>query len=417
MSDIRVYPARLCGEITAPPSKSEAHRALICAALAAGDSIVSPLSASEDMIATAQVLRAMGMQITREAGSAAVRGGTCAKGEVTLDCKESGSTLRFLLPVAAALGLQAVFCGEGRLPERPIGTLSNQLKEHGITFSAERMPFTISGKLTGGCFTLPGDVSSQFVSGLLFALPLVDSDSEIVLTSPLQSAGYVDMTLSTLRQSGIEIIITENGYRINGNQVYRAGDKAVEGDYSNAAFWLCAGAIGGEISVGGLDADSMQGDRAIVEVIRRFGGTIATENSIVTSGKTPLSGCRIDAAPIPDLVPVIAVMAAFAQGNTEIYNAARLRIKESDRLQAVSALLRNLGGKVDEYPDRLVIHGGGLRGGEADGANDHRIIMAAAVAAQLCSEPVIIRGAQAVNKSYPNFFDDLIKLGGRCDVI
>ncbi len=417
MSDIRVYPATPGGAVAAPPSKSAAHRALICAALADGKSIVAPVAESDDMAATAQVLRAMGAQIIREADTAAVTGGACAAGEVTLDCRESGSTLRFLMPIAAALGLTATFTGQGRLPQRPIGILAGQLRQHGITFTSETMPFTISGRLSGGRFTLPGDVSSQFVSGLLFALPLVDADSEIVLNSPLQSAGYVDMTLDALRRSGVRIEQSADGFRIQGNQSYRAGSRTVEGDYSNAAFWLCAGAAGGDISVSGLSADSIQGDRTIIKIISNFGGRINACNDVVTSRRAPLSGCRVDASPIPDLIPAIAVMACFARGDTEIYNAVRLRIKESDRLATVSALLQGLGGSVSEYPDRLVIHGGKLRGGTVDGANDHRIVMAAAIAALFCAEPVTIRGAHAVSKSYPNFFDDLTKLGGRYDVV
>lgn len=436
MPDIKIYPAVPCGILDAPPSKSAAHRALICASLANGHSRVTPLSNSADMEATIQVLSAMGAQIKREGSTASICG---IGGQVEspspvlkLNCKESGSTFRFLLPVAAALGCNAVFSGEGRLPERPVSILMEQLASHGISFSGEQMPFSISGNLTGGTFSLPGDVSSQFISGLLFALPLVAQDSEIILTSPLQSADYVQMTLAALSESGIFVERTETGWAIPGRQAYQSNDRCVEGDWSNAAFWLCAGAISGDgkLGVRGLDDGSAQGDRIITDIIRRFSGDFfvmdvtfsngsCQDNDILSAFRPSgnLIGQRIDAGPIPDLVPIISVMGAFAEGKTEIYNAARLRIKESDRLATVTALLRGLGGQVEEYPDRLVIHGGGLRGGVADGANDHRIVMAAAIAGLFCKEPVTIRGVQAVNKSYPNFFDELQKLGGRFDVV
>lgn len=417
MYDLRISPAFLSGTLDAPPSKSAAHRALICASLADGISSVFPLSSSDDMVATIQVLSSMGGQIKLDSSTAQIQGG-CNKGDgAILNCKESGSTLRFLLPVAAALGMRATFCGEGRLPDRPIGVLKEQLEAHGISFSADRMPFSIFGKLSGGQFVLPGDVSSQFVSGLLFALPLLEEDSELRLSSPLESAGYVDMTLCALKRSGIEIKTTKSSYHIKRRQSYRSGGFQVEGDYSNAAFWLCAGVIGGNISVRGLDTNSVQGDRAILEILHRFGGSLTIKDDIIACKKSALHGCRIDASAIPDLVPILAVTGALSRGTTELYNAARLRIKESDRLSTTAALLRNLGGRVEEFPDRLVIHGGRLLGGEVDGANDHRIVMSAAIAAQFCEKPVSISGAHAVQKSYPDFFEKLSALGGQFHVI
>lgn len=416
MSDVRIIPRAPCGELAAPPSKSAAHRALICAALSAMPCQVSPVAASSDMRATLRVLQAMGVNWTQEADMVIFEGASWQARE-PFDCLESGSTLRFLLPVAAALGLPAAFTGGGRLPERPLGALMEQMQSHGVGFSASRLPFTISGRLQSGRYTLPGNVSSQFISGLLFALPLVEGDSEIVLTSPLQSAGYVDMTLEALVQSGIRVACTESGWQIPGGQAYRSGERTVEADWSNAAFWLCAGAIGGAVRLTGLRDGSAQGDRAVVDLIGQFGAPIIRDEHAVCCTHAPLHSIRIDAGPIPDLVPILAVTAAFAQGDTEIYNAGRLRIKESDRLSTVVALLRDLGGSVDEYTDRLTIHGGGLRGGTVDGANDHRIVMSAAIAGMFCRESVLIRGAQAVHKSYPDFFKDFKKLGGLCDVI
>lgn len=416
MSDVRITPCAPIGELSAPPSKSAAHRALICAALSGKPCRVFPVAASSDMQATLCVLRAMGARFTRSADAVTFEGASWQSCE-PLDCLESGSTLRFLLPVAAALGLSATFTGSGRLPERPLGALMEQMRTHGVAFSADRLPFSIKGRLTAGRYALPGDVSSQFISGLLFALPLLEGDSEIVLTSPLQSAGYVDMTLEALAQSGVQVARTETGWKVPGEQAYRDGDRRVEADWSNAAFWLCAGAIGGAVRLTGLQTGSAQGDRAVFELLGQFGAQTTLDAHAACCTHAPLHGIRIDAGPIPDLVPILAITAAFAKGDTEIYNAGRLRIKESDRLATVMALLGDLGGSADEYPDRLIIHGGGLHGGTADGANDHRIVMGAAVAGMFCREPVVIRGAEAVNKSYPNFFEDFRKLGGLCDVI
>ena len=416
MSDVRILPHAPRGKLAAPPSKSAAHRALICAALSAMPCRVFPVAASSDMRATLRVLRAMGVNWTQEEHTVVFEGASWQARE-PFDCLESGSTLRFLLPVAAALGLPAAFTGGGRLPERPLGALMEQMRAHGVAFSDGRLPFSISGRLAAGRYTLPGDVSSQFISGLLFALPLVEGDSEIVLTSPLQSAGYVDMSLEALAQSGIRVSRTESGWQVPGGQAYRSGERTVEADWSNAAFWLCAGAAGGDVRLTGLRDGSAQGDRAVFDLIGQFGAQISRDANVTRCAHAPLHGIRIDAGPIPDLVPILAVTAAFAQGDTEIYNAGRLRIKESDRLSTVAALLRDLGGSVDEYPDRLTIHGGGLRGGTADGANDHRVVMSAAIAGMFCREPVLIRGAEAVHKSYPDFFEDFKKLGGLCDVI
>lgn len=412
MSDYLLTPARPHGELYAPPSKSAAHRALICAALSGEPCRVAPVSGSADMDATMGVLAAMGSRFTREQDAVVFSGADWTTLPALLNCIESGSTLRFLLPAAAALGIPATFTGEGRLPDRPIGVLAEQMKLHGVSFSSDRMPFTLSGRLTGGRYLLPGNVSSQYISGLLFALPLLPEGGEILLSSPLQSAGYVEMTLEALRGSGIRVETLENGWRVPGGQIYGGGDRTVEADWSNAAFWLCAGAIGGEVRLTGLSSRSAQGDRAILEIIRRFGGQVSQDPDGLRTCAAPLYGCKVDAGPIPDLIPVVAVMAAFAQGETEIYNAARLRIKESDRLATVTALLRGLGGMVDEYPDRLVIRGGGLHGGMVDGANDHRIVMAAAIAGMFCDGPVTVTGVEAVRKSYPDFFNDYQKLGG-----
>lgn len=412
-----VYPGTLHGRVAAPPSKSAAHRALICAALSRQPGRVSPVSASADMAATLAVLEGLGFPARREEEAVVFDMPVLAE-HPFCPCGESGSTLRFLLPVAAAFGVNAAFAGEGRLPERPLEPLLSLMKAHGVSFSADTLPFSINGRLTAGLYELPGDVSSQFISGLLFALPLLEGDSEIRITSPLQSAGYVDLTLKALRESNVSVEAIPEGYRIPGGQRYLPRQRDVEGDWSGGAFWLCAGAISGEIILTGLEPASAQGDRAILEILREMGACAHTGVDGIAVSSARLHGVRIDAAPIPDLVPILAVAAAFAEGKTEIYNAARLRIKESDRLSTTTAMLRALGATVEEFPDRLVIHGGKpLHGGAVDGANDHRIVMSAAVAALGCGGPVRISCAGAVSKSYPGFFEAMKALGGVCDVL
>jgi 3-phosphoshikimate 1-carboxyvinyltransferase len=335
-----------------------------------------------------------------------------------LDCGESGTTLRFLLPVASALGINAEFIGHGRLPERPMSALNNALRENGAVISADNLPIKVSGQLHPGVFRVPGNISSQFISGLLFALPLLDGDSEIVIEGKRESVGYIDMTLDTLRSFSINIEGTPSGYKIKGPQKYIEPDSSrVQGDWSNAAFFLCAGALGGETDITGLSLDSRQSDRAVVSILKDFGADVKCGDIISVRGNG-LRGIKIDISQCPDLFPTLAATACAALGDTIFTNAARLRIKESDRIEAVEKMINSLGGFAESTEDSLTVHGTGtLPGGEVDSFNDHRIVMAAAIAACICENPVIIHDAQAVNKSYPNFFEDYRKLGGKADVI
>jgi 3-phosphoshikimate 1-carboxyvinyltransferase len=337
-----------------------------------------------------------------------------------LDCGESGSTLRFLIPVAAALGVHATFSGQGRLPERPLQPLVEQMGNHGCHFDRVRLPLTVSGRMIGGHYTLPGDVSSQFITGLLFGLPLLEKDSRITLLSQLESKGYVQMTISTLKKFGIAIEELTDGYHIKGGQKYHSPQQLnVEGDWSNAAFWICAGSLqGSEILCGGLDQDSCQGDKEIINLMCDFDANVSFFKGTAHATGKPLKALRINAAEIPDLIPVIAVVATAAAGTTVIYNAKRLRIKESDRLAAIAQSLSQIGADVTEMEDTLLIRGGKpLRGGVVQGFGDHRIVMSMAIAAALCTSELVIEGAEAVNKSYPQFFDDFKKLGGIADAI
>lgn len=432
MTKIRIWPTKLHGSIMAPSSKSMGHREIICAGLAEGTSIVDNISMSKDIEATCRCLRAMGVEISevqsRFAGRRALKvtgTGRLHAASQGADCGESGSTLRFFIPLGALLGASFTFSGHGKLITRPLQAYYDIFDEQGLHYSNSGgcLPLTVCGRLKAGCYKLPGNVSSQYVSGLLFALPLLDGDSVIEITSPLESASYVDMTLGCLRKYGIRII-NEGGrhrrYIVKGGQRYLSQSSCVEGDWSQAAFWAVGGSMGERVICSGLDADSLQGDKAVVDIMRRMGAklTAGRDNVAVSSGNT--SGCVIDASDCPDIIPVLTVLAAVSSGITEIINAGRLRIKECDRLAAVTSELNKLGAEITELPDGLIIkgHPEGLRGGaETDAWNDHRIAMSLAIAAQACAEPFTLNGAESVQKSYPAFWDDYAAAGGKTEVL
>lgn len=414
--DIRIEPSPISGEVAAIPSKSDAHRIFICASLANEKTAVSLPSSSKDIEATLMALEAMGAIIERSENEVTVTPAPF-KSKVTVNASESGSTLRFLVPVASAVCDEVTFEGSGRLPERPIGHLLDALSKNGVSFSSKKLPFTKTGALRAGVYTLPGNVSSQYVTGLLFALPLLSGDSRIVLTSRLESAAYIDITLAALKKFGIEIENTDGSFLVKGNQKYVSPSTlTIDGDWSNAAFFLVSGAIRGSVSLTGLDLNSPQGDKKIVDVLHTFGANVLFGES-VTVKQSPLYSAKIDISEIPDMLPSLAILASFAKGKTEFVGGARLRIKESDRLKSATKMINSLGGKATELDEGLIIEGVGLKGGEVDGENDHRIVMAAAIGGSLSEKGVIIRGAEAVKKSYPSFFKDFSKAGGKYSVI
>ena len=412
-------PGPISGTVSAVPSKSQAHRALICAALADSPTHIKCEGTSKDIEATAACLAALGADIRSEMSGCAVHPRDGDSPGLPLFCGESGSTFRFLLPVAGALGGKTEFRLEGRLSERPLSPLYEELIRHGCSLSPQGSnPFYIEGQLSPGSYSLDVGVSSQFISGLLFALPLLDGDSEIHMTGRIESLPYIELTVAMLERFGIKTELRDMTFFIPGGQLYRSPRiVTVEGDWSNAAFWLAAGAIDGKgVTCSGLDIQSRQGDRAILELLKLFGAQVTQGSSTVTvlSAKlfgSKLRGIEIDARDIPDLVPILSVVAAAAEGTTKIYNAGRLRGKESDRLASVTDMLSRLGADINETEDGLIINGGvALKGGEVSSWDDHRIVMSAAIAAVLCPEPVIITGAEAVNKSYPGFFAERRKL-------
>lgn len=413
-----VRAGRFGGELSAIASKSCAHRLLICAALADTPSEVRCATISDDILATAQCLCALGAQIEHTPTGFFVTpiDRTNLPAHPVLDAGESGSTLRFLVPVAAALGADCRIIMHGRLPERPLSPLYEELTAHGVTLSAPGSnPLCISGHLTGNHFTLPANVSSQFLSGLLFALPLLGGGT-LTMTEHIESGAYLDLTGDALRASGVQVERTGMVFTVSGS--YHAPTvQIVEGDWSNAAFWLCAGAIGANpVTVTNLRADSAQGDRGVLEILRRFGAEVTVSGDRITVSPARLYGCTIDASDIPDLVPILSCVACAAEGTTHIHGAARLRIKESDRLAAAADVLGTLGAQITETDDGLIISGSApLRPGTVDSWNDHRIAMTAAIASLLCPGSVTITNAQAVRKSYPAFFLDFAALGGETE--
>jgi len=403
--------------------------------LADKETFISCAERSEDIDATVRCLTALGAKLRYENKGFYVRpiDRTLIHSDrvdeaYVLDCGESGASLRFLLPICGALGLPISFAMKGRLSERPLSALRDEMISHGCTVQQNctcseqgLSPLSCKGRLKSGTYTLPGNISSQFVSGLLFALPLLEGDSIVNVTGTLESRPYVDMTLDALQMFSIRVNEEAQVFHIPGGQTgISPRNIKVNGDWSNAAFWLSAGAIGkNAVSCTGLDMNSWQGDRAIVTLLERFGANInCTQDTVTVSPGSPssfagLRGIDIDAGDTPDLVPVLAAVASVAEGKTTIHNAGRLRIKESNRLQTVAESLSSLGADIKETDDGLIINGKKtLQGGETQSYGDHRIAMTAAILSVVCMGQVVIANAQAVNKSYPGFFDDFKTLGG-----
>ena len=442
-----------------PPSKSVTHRAVICAGLAEGESLIRHVLASEDVEATLRCMRMLGARCVPLGDSVSVQGGVGdwvrleaeigasqpgelttglsssgdassedassdreAAGVLLLDCGESGSTLRFLMPLAACLARPVVFVGQGRLLERPLEPFCDLFAEHGVAVVRNKADgacgchredrygdagLTVTGPWRSGVFSVPGHISSQFVSGLLLALPLLAHDSTVTVTTVLESASYVDITLDVMRAFGVEVVHQNyQEFYVAGNQRYQAGEFGVEGDYSQAAFFLVAAALGCDCVCRGLREDSRQGDRKILDILRRCGAAIIREGDGIRVRGGDLTGITVDISDIPDLVAPLAVLLSFCRGESRIVNGRRLRYKESDRLAAVAGELGKLGADIVEGEDFLVIRGvDSFQGGHVDSRGDHRIAMMLAVAAFRCQEPVWLTGSESVAKSYPNFFE------------
>ncbi len=411
---MQIRPSVLQGQVSAPASKSVLHRQYIAAALCKTPTLIRNVTRCADTDATADCLQALGAKIELDGSTAKVTPIQSPTPNAVLPCRESGSTLRFLIPVAAALGGGSTFTGTGRLPERPILPLLTQLQAHGCSYSAQHLPVTLAGRLTGGEFTLPGNLSSQFVSGLLMAAPLLKQGCTVTLTGKTESLPYIKLTAAVLERFGVKVDTSNSGcFALPATTEYTSPKEInCEGDWSNAAFWLVAGALSGGICCKNIFMNSAQGDKEIVPLLQRFGADVTIGYDYVTVKPAPLLGCDIDATDIPDLVPILAILASVARGTTTITGAARLRIKESDRLQTVTDLLTALGARITQLDDGLVICGKEkLCGGTVNSCNDHRIAMSAAVASLVGTRSVTLIGAEAVEKSYPDFWAEFARLG------
>lgn len=435
--NVVITPHELTGSIDAIASKSMAHRLLICAALCPGPTDIVCATSSKDIEATISCLSALGASIERDgdilhvsplSGAASSDNIRTGRTGALLDCGESGSTLRFMLPVVAALGCNASLTGHGRLSERPLSPLYEELIAGGSELSAQGVfPLQVGAKLRAGRFELPGNVSSQYISGLLLAAPLLNGPSEVLVANPVESKPYIDLTIDALKTFGVEVIQTQEqideksytSYVVSSTSSFRSpGEVSVEGDWSNAAFWFSAGALGTGITVNNIALTSRQGDKAILAALAKLGARVSRQGtSACVMASTP-QATTIDASNFPDLVPPLAAVASLTPGHTSITNVARLRLKESDRIETVCAGLSALGADISSTTDAIEIDGKSmLDGGTCDAANDHRIAMMAAVAASRCSGKVTIVGAECCEKSYPAFFDDYVSLGGIVEIV
>ena len=407
--DLQITPKKLSGAVTPPPSKSQAHRLLIAAALAEGTSTLHNIARSQDIEATLRCVTALGGSWTEASPGTltvtGIGGRRFSGGELPrLDCGESGSTLRFFIPIALAVAGGGIFTGHGRLMERPQGPYFQLFDKKGIFYEQKDGVLTVRGALTPGEYVLPGNVSSQFFTGLLFALPLLDGVSAVVSSTEIESQAYITMTLEAMRQAGVPVA-ERPGLRSFEvlHAAYHPFAATVEADWSQAAFWYAANFLDSRVEIRDLNPDSGQGDKVVSE----FYWQLARPGD----AEIDVSGC-------PDLLPPLAVMAAVRSGTTRFVNAARLRIKESDRLSTITAAMTALGAEVHEEPDRLIIVGKpSLPGGTVDCANDHRIAMMAAIAATGCTGPVTVLGAECVQKSYPDFWEAYNTLGGDIHVL
>ncbi len=412
MDNVIIRPNPLKGSVVVPPSKSVAHRAIIGAALSKGRCVIDNIAMNADIQATLNGIGALASAYTYEEKEKRLTIFSKKEKSVEniIDCGESGSTIRFLMPIALLSGKDNTFICHGRLIERPMEPYYDNFKKYGIEYNIETDRIKTKGALKSGTYTLPGDVSSQFVTGLLFALPLLEGDSEILITGNPESTGYIDLTLDVLSKFGINIE-NENylRYKIKGGQKYRPVNMIVEADYSQAAFFLVAGAIGCDVECIGLREDSRQGDKEILDIIKKAGGRIVkTEKGIKAVYTQNMHGIDLDGRNIPDLIPIVSVMLSFCKGESNIKNVGRLRIKESDRLSAICEELSKFGVKIEEGADSIKIIGcETVRCERVSARNDHRIAMSMAVAACRAEgeEFVIEGGKSAVKKSYPDFFE------------
>ena len=427
---IKIKPSILNGKIEIPPSKSYSHRAVIAAALAESEkkSKIDNLKFSVDITTTTDIMENWGAKIKRFESALEIIGndGKVVPKDKYVQCNESGSTIRFLIPIGITDENELIFDGNGKLVDRPLDSYYRIFDKQGIFYKNEngKLPLTVNGKLKAGNYEIDGNISSQFITGLLYALPLLDRDSKLTINKNLESKGYIDLTLEILKLAGIEIVNNDyKSFDIKGNQIYKPFDYTVEGDYSQVAFWIVAGIISSnrnnEVKCLHVNKNSLQGDREIIEIVTRMGANLEIFDDYVIVKPSKTKGTVIDISQCPDIGPILTVLGALSEGETRIINGERLRIKESDRITSIKTELNKLGANVTEEGDSLIIQGvERFAGGVTVNAwNDHRIAMSLAIASTRCEKEIILEEAESVRKSYPNFWDDFVKMGGEIEVI